>query len=197
VTPTAGLLLTGGQSSRLGVPKAELRRDGERLADRAARVLASVCTVALEVGPGTSPLAAVLEDPPGSGPLAALVAGADTLAGRGVRLPVVVLGVDLPFVDAVLLGWLATRPEPGAVVPRVGGVPQSLCARYGPADLDVAARLRVEGKAAMRALLDAVPVTYVDEDAWGAVADASCFDDVDTPDAVVRAGLEWPPRPLG
>jgi hypothetical protein len=49
----------------------------------------------------------------------------------------------------------------------------------------------------MRALLDAVPVAYVDEDAWGTVTDRSGFDDVDTPDAVARAGLEWPPGPLG
>jgi molybdopterin-guanine dinucleotide biosynthesis protein A len=197
VTATAGLLLTGGASSRLGVPKGELRRAGERLADRNARLLASVCTVALEVGPGSSPLAAVREDPPGSGPLAALVAGAEALHARGVLLPVLVLGVDLPFVDAALLGWLAARPGSGTVVPRVDGSPQPLCARYGRGDLDVAARLRGEGAASMRSLLDVVAVTYVDEGAWRTVAPASCFEDVDTPDAVARAGLEWPPAPLG
>jgi len=197
VTPTAGLLLTGGASSRLGAPKAELRRDGERLADRNAGLLAAVCTVALEVGPGTSSLPAVREDPPGLGPLAALVAGAEALRARGVQLPVLVLAVDLPFVDAALLAWLATRPGSGTVVPRVEGSPQSLCARYGTADLATAGRLRHEGAASMRSLLDAVTVTYVDERAWHAVADPSCFDDVDTPDAVARAGLEWPPAPLG
>lgn len=197
MTPTAGLLLTGGASSRLGVPKAELRRDGERLADRGARLLASVCSPALEVGPGVSALTAVREDPPGSGPLAALVAGADALAASGVHQPVLLLGVDLPFVDAALLAWLAARPGSGTVVPRVAGSPQSLCARYGPDDLAVAARLRGEGAAAMRALLDAAAVTYVDEDDWGLVAAASGFDDVDTPDAVARAGLEWPPATLG
>jgi molybdopterin-guanine dinucleotide biosynthesis protein A len=191
VTPTAGLLLTGGTSSRLGAPKAELRRDGERLADRNAGLLAAVCTVALEVGPGTSSL------PPGSGPLAALVAGAEALRARGVQVPVLVLAVDLPFVDAALLAWLAARPGSGTVVPRVEGSPQPLCARYGTADLATAGRLRHEGAASMRSLLDAVTVTYVDERAWHAVADPSCFDDVDTPDAVARAGLEWPPAPLG
>jgi molybdopterin-guanine dinucleotide biosynthesis protein A len=197
VPPTAGLLLTGGASSRLGVPKAELRRDGERLADRSAALLASVCTVALEVGPGYSTLPAVREDPPGSGPLAAVVAGTAALPARAASLPVLVLGVNLPFVDAVLLTWLAARPGTGTVVPRVAGAPQPLCARYGAADLEVAAGLRRAGAASMRSLLDAVAVTYVDERAWGAVTDASGFDDVDTPDAVARAGLEWPPAPLG
>lgn len=197
MTPTAGLLLTGGASSRLGVPKAELRRDGERLADRNAAVLASVCTMTLEVGPGSSPLPAVREEPPGSGPLAALVAGADALRSRGVERSVLVLGVDLPFVDVALLRWLAARPGSGTVVPRVDGVAQPLCARYSTADLAVAARLRREGAASMRSLLDTVAVTYVDERAWGVVADRSCFADVDTPDAVARAGLEWPPAPLG
>jgi molybdenum cofactor guanylyltransferase len=197
VTATGGLLLTGGASSRLGVAKAELRRDGERLADRTAGLLRGVCPVALEVGPGASSLPAVREDPPGSGPLAAVVAGAAALLARGVAGPVLVLAVDLPFVDVALLAWLAGQPGSGTVVPRVAGSPQSLCARYGPGDLAVAARLRHDGAASMRSLLDAVTVTYVDERAWQAVADPSCFDDVDTPDAVARAGLEWPSAPLG
>lgn len=197
VTPTAGLLLTGGASARLGTPKAELRRAGVRLADRNAALLTAVCTVTLEVGPGYSALPAVREDPPGSGPLAALVAGAAALHARGEPLPVLVLGVDLPFVDTALLTWLATRPGTGTVVPRVAGSPQPLCARYGTADLAVAAGLRRAGAASMRALLDAAAVTYLDEADWGAVTDASGFDDVDTPDAVARAGLERPPPPLG
>jgi len=38
-----GLLLTGGASRRFGSPKAELTIDGERLADRGARLLLDVC----------------------------------------------------------------------------------------------------------------------------------------------------------
>jgi molybdenum cofactor guanylyltransferase len=192
VSSTAGLLLTGGTSSRLGVAKAELRRDGERLADRGARLVASVCTVALEVGPGVSPLPAVREDPPGAGPLAALVAGADALARSGGRRPVLVLAVDLPFVEVPLLRWLVEHPAPGTVVPRADGRPQPLCARYAAADLTVAAALRAGGAAAMHDLLAAVPVTYEDEPRWDAVATAAAFTDVDTPDAVRRAGLTGP-----
>lgn len=194
---TAGLLLTGGASTRLGVDKAELRRDGERLADRGARLLATVCHPALEVGPGCSRLPAVREDPPGAGPLAAVVAGAAALRDRHVDQPVLVLAVDLPFVDVALLRWLADHPASGAVVPEVDGIAQPLCARYTTADLDVAARLRGEGRSALRDLLTAVPVTYVDETAWAAVAPPRAFADVDTPDAVARAGLAAPPGTPG
>jgi molybdenum cofactor guanylyltransferase len=190
--PVAGLLLTGGASSRLGVSKAELRRDGERLADRGARLIAAVSDPALEVGPGVTTLPAVREQPVGAGPLAAFVAGADEMARRHATGGVLLLAVDLPFVDVPLLEWLAEYPAPGAVVPTVDGVPQPLCARYSEADLPVAARLRAAGQASMRALLDAVTVTYVDESGWRAVADRGSFADVDTPAAVRRAGLAWP-----
>ncbi len=193
----AGLLLTGGASARLGAPKAELRRDGERLADRAARLLVAVCAPALEVGPGASPLPAVREDPPGGGPLAAVAAGAAALRAGGVDAPVLVLAVDLPFVDEALLRWLAETPAPGTLVPRVGGAPQSLCARYDADDLDTAAALLAGGESSMRALLAAVDVTYADEDQWGSAVPPDAFTDVDTPDAVARAGLDWPGGPPG
>ena len=192
-----GLLLTGGASTRLGVPKAEARRDGERLADRGARLLDSVCETALEVGPGVSALAAVREDPPGRGPLAAVAAGAAALRARGLTAPVLVLAVDLPFVDEPLLRWLAGREPPGTLVPRVAGVAQSLCARYAADALVTASHLVMGGTSSMRDLLAAVAVTYVDEDAWGHVATPAAFTDVDTPDAAARAQLELPPGPGG
>jgi molybdenum cofactor guanylyltransferase len=193
----AGLLLTGGASTRLGAPKAELRRAGERLADRGGRLLRAVCEPALEVGPGVSPLPPVREDPPGAGPLAAVAAGAAALRACGGRGPVLVLAVDLPFVDIALLRWLADREPAGTLVPRVAGVAQSLCARYAPADLATAARLVADGASSMRALLATIDATYADERDWGDVAAPEAFTDVDTADAVARAHLEWPARPPG
>jgi molybdopterin-guanine dinucleotide biosynthesis protein A len=190
--PVAGLLLTGGSSSRLGVSKAELRRDGERIADRCARLIGDVSDPALEVGPGVTTLPAVREHPPGAGPLAAFVAGATELTRRDATGNVLLLAVDLPFVDAPLLAWLTEHPAPGAVVPTVDGVPQPLCARYADVDRAIAVRLRETGQASMRALLDAIPVTYVDESDWGGVTAPDAFLDVDTAAAVRRAGLDWP-----
>ena len=191
-----GLLLTGGKSQRLGFEKTSLLRDGESLADRSARVLAHACHPVLEVGPGASQLAAIREDPPGSGPLAAVVAGATALRAHGHTGPVIVLAVDLPFIEVAVLTWLAEHPAAGTVVPRVGGEAQPLCARYAPEALAVAEQLVAEGERSMHSLLAAAGVTVLDEDAWDAVCDAHVFADVDTPVDLARLerfGVRRPP----
>jgi len=176
-----GLLLTGGESRRLGFAKHEVRVHGERLADRSARVLAHACDPVREVGPGVTDLVAVREDPPGSGPLAALHAGADALRIDGHDGPVILLAVDLPFVDERLLGWLAAHPASGSVVPRVAGAAQSVCARFAPSALMTASELVAAGVRSMHALLDEIEITYVDEADWGVACDARAFTDIDTP----------------
>ena len=196
-TPCAGLLLTGGASRRFGTPKAEVRIDGERLADRTARVLSAIAVPVLEVGPGSSTLDAVREAVPGSGPLAGVAAGGAALAARGAgERPALVLAVDLPFVDPALLRALADAPPADAVVPRVDGRAQSLCARYSPAALTRAAELVDAGERSMRGLLDALVdelvVRWIDEPEWSAVTTPQCFVDIDTPDDARRVGLQGP-----
>lgn len=195
-TPLVGaLLLTGGESRRLGSPKAELRVDGERLVDRAVRVLTTVCDPVVEVGPAYAgvAVASVRESPAGSGPLAAFVAGAEALAVRGAGArPFVVLAVDLPAVEAGFVAWLRDFESVSAVVPRVDGMAQPLCARYSPTAVAVARDLLSHDRRSMHALLDAIDVTWVDETNWGSVASAVTFADVDTPADARRSGLERP-----
>jgi molybdenum cofactor guanylyltransferase len=188
----AGLLLTGGASRRMGVDKSELRRDGERLADRAARVLTEVCDPVFEVGPGRSSLHAVREETPGEGPLVALVTGASALEARGVTGPLLLLAVDLPLVESPLLALLAARPGEGTVVPVAGGELQPGCARYGRDALTIAGRLVASGERSLRGLLATVPVERVAEAEWRAVAGETALDDVDTPAAAARFGLTTP-----
>lgn len=192
----AALLLTGGASHRFGAPKADVLVAGERLADRAARVLGEVAAPVLEVGPGRSPLDAVLEADPGSGPLAAVAAGGRALVARGAGdRGVLVVAVDLPFVDVGLLRLLAVAPGADgtdAVVPRVEGRAQPLCARYSPSALVRADALVRAGERAMRSLLRDLEVHWLDEGAWSGVTTARCFVDVDTPDDARRVGLEAP-----
>jgi molybdopterin-guanine dinucleotide biosynthesis protein A len=114
VAPIPGLLLTGGASSRMGVPKATLVVGGESIADRAAARLLQVCDPVVEVGPGYSSLRRVDEDQPGRGPLAALVAGADAVGTGG---PLLLLACDLPFVTEALLGRLVGWEGTDTVVP--------------------------------------------------------------------------------
>ena len=106
---TAGILLTGGRSRRLGVDKASLVLDGETLAQRAARRLGAVCDPVVEVGDGVSPLPSVREQPSGSGPLAALATAGAWLRDRGHHGPALLLAVDLPAVDERAAA-LAPRP---------------------------------------------------------------------------------------
>jgi molybdenum cofactor guanylyltransferase len=188
-----GLLLTGGASARMGVDKADLRRDGRRLADRGAAVLAEVCGPVIEVGDGSSGLDAVREPEPGSGPLAALAAGAAALRDRGHSGALLVLAVDLPFVEVPLLRLIAGHQPTGTtLVPVAGGVPQSLCARYDAAAGATATDLVAAGRRSLRALLDAVSWQELPEDEWRVVAPAHALDDVDTPADVDRFGLERP-----
>ena len=177
----AGLLLTGGASRRLGQDKGALVLAGttESLARRTARLLASVAEPAVEVGPGFSGLPARREDPPGAGPLVAVAAGAQWLRNLGWGGAVIVVATDLPRLTAGFLAWLAGHPASRSVVPVVDGVPQTLCARYAPADLDVAVDLAAAGRRAMRDFLEGID--------WVAVAgDHDVLLDIDTPADLAR-----------
>lgn len=174
----------------MGHDKADILLDGERLADRAARVLASVCDPVLEVGPGRSALDAAADDDPRAGPLAALVTGADALHERGYDGAVLLLGVDLPFVEPALLELLVRHPAVGTVVPIAGGMRQSCCTRYAADALSTGAELVANGQRALHALLSIVRVVEVAETEWRAVAPPDAFADVDTPEDLARHGID-------
>ena len=183
--PMAGVLLTGGTSRRMGVDKARLVVNGETLAARSARVLASVCDPVVEVGPGVSGLPAVQEEPPGSGPLVALLAGVGAL---GEPRTVILLACDLPNVSSELLRLLVEWPGSGTVIPVVDGRFQYACARYGPAALDEAMTSVRTGGSSLRRLGESGS-EYISEAEWGPVASALDFADVDTPEDLRRLGF--------
>ncbi len=176
----------------MGFDKAALLLDGERLADRAARVLTTACEPVLEIGPGHSHLPAVAEEPPGQGPLAALVTGAREQRARGHSGALILLAVDLPFVDAPLLQLLDNRPASEITAPVASGEPQSCCARYAPEALALATRLHAKGERSLRALFASSTVDLVAEADWRAIAPARALDDLDTPDDLARHGLARP-----
>ena len=190
----AGLLLTGGRSSRMGVDKAELvlgGPGGRSLASTLAARLRAVTGPVLEVGPGHTDLTRAHGDP-GEGPLVAIVTGWHALRDLGYAGPVIVLATDLPSVSETLLSWLAARPETGSVVPVAGGRPQPLCARWSAADLVAAGRLAAGGeRSVMRAL--GPDTCYLGEEAWQEAATPGELDDADTPEDADRLGLRPPP----
>ena len=187
----AGILLTGGASTRMGWDKARLRHVGgdETLARRTARLLAEVAGPCVEVGPGYSGLPAVEESPPGAGPLAAVARGWEVLAATG--RPVLVVATDLPALGAGTLRWLADHPASTSVVPVVAGRAQPLCARWCAGDLDRAVALVAEGHRALRDLLSAAQPTWVDPGGAGGPGDAP-FGDADTPAQAHLHGLSLP-----
>lgn len=183
----AGLLVTGGRSSRMGRDKATMRlsRGGPTFASNAGRCLRDGVAPepALEVGPGASGLPTAADfgvEDPQTGPLTAVVAGAEALRRSGFCGPVVVLATDLPLATVELVSFLAGFPRPGSVVPVVGGRMQPLAARWSEADLETARRLAALGERSVRAVFRDAG-SLLDETVWRDFVPGSVFSDVDEP----------------
>src|SRR5439155_6499278 len=101
---TAGIVLCGGQSSRMGRPKAWLPFAGETMLGRVVRLLGTVVSPLLVVaapGQDVPPLPCdveVVRDPErGRGPLQGLAAGLEALTGRAGAA--YVSSCDVPFLQ--------------------------------------------------------------------------------------------------
>lgn len=152
----AGIVLAGGQSRRLGTDKAAIMIDGERLIERAVRVLREVTQPVIviadranryELRDGTP---VICDDSPGNGPLGGIVTGLRVSGpGRHALLP-----CDMPFVSATVLRLLFDSAYAyDAAVPVIDGRMEPLCAVYdasciGPFD----AALKAGCRAVYRAL---------------------------------------------
>lgn len=122
----SGVVLAGGASRRMGSDKALLAVDGERLVDRAVRVLRACCDdVIVAAGPSRrlGGLGVPQTRDGGRGPLDGIVAGLEAAEHELVA----VLAVDLPAADADVFTRLAGAwCGQAAVVPRVDGRLQPL-----------------------------------------------------------------------
>jgi deaminated glutathione amidase len=182
----AGILLTGGASSRLGEDKTQLMVDGTTLAQRTASLLERVVETAVEVGPGVSGLPATVENPPRQGPLAAIAAGVIFLREQGFRGSALVIASDLPGLSEQLLRFLADFESPGSVVPVVEGQPQPLCARWGSRDLDNASDFLARGIRSLKHLYVEPDIRLLNESEWRHVANEANFYDIDSPEDLER-----------
>ncbi len=195
VTGLCGAVLLGGASSRMGRDKAALPIGGVSGATRIARLLDALCDEVLLVG-GAAPADAPgrkVSDPEGPRcALRGLVAA--FAAARSER--VLVVATDMPLVTSALLRGLAADGEAEAVVPRRDQLPQPLCAVYrrGPALVRARAHL-AEGKLALRALLDALQVDYLEGERLRALdPDATALLNVNTLEEHARAELLFQER---
>jgi molybdenum cofactor guanylyltransferase len=135
---TAGVVLAGGRSSRMGRPKAELEWHGSTLLRRTLGVLArSVDGPLLVVRAAGQPLPQlpaqvdIIEDPEqGLGPLQGVAAGLAALAGRAQTA--FVCSTDLPFLHPAFVHRVLSvlTDDLDVVLPVARGYPQPLAAAY-------------------------------------------------------------------
>lgn len=102
----------------------------------------------------------ISDEAPEQGPLMGLYSGL-----RAIRSShALVAAVDLPALQPALASFLLTQPVGDElVVPLVGGYPQVLLALYPRSILPIIEGCLKQGKRNPRALLDLVPVRYLEE----------------------------------
>ncbi len=193
--PILGAVLAGGRSSRFGRDKGLARLDGERLLDRAAGTLRSVCDVVVVVSSrpehevdGIARIPDLRQD---QGPLAGIEAALRHAEGVGAAA-VFVLACDLPTVDAsVVRAIVGTVGDAAAAAPRRDGPPgfEPLCALYRVSCGDVTARLLDEGERGAYALFEHVGGKVVEMDGAPALLNVNTPADLARAD---RAGREGP-----
>ncbi len=116
-----GLVLAGGEGTRMGGPKGEIVHGGVTLAQLAARALRPLCGgVVISVAFGArnpAPEFPAIEDPPppGRGPLAGIQAAFATTG----KADLLVLACDYPWITTDLLRTVAgaARPHDDVVLP--------------------------------------------------------------------------------
>jgi molybdopterin-guanine dinucleotide biosynthesis protein A len=176
-----GIVLCGGQSSRMGQPKARLPVDGEPLLTRTVRVLSeAVSPVIVAAAPGQElpslpgEVRIVRDELPGRGPLGGLAAA---LAGMEAE-SAFVAACDLPRLSAALIRSICEHLSSAspllACVPRVDGQPQPLAAVYRKDVFGVLRQHLAAGRYSMRELLGAIDVVWLDG------LDAEAFANVNT-----------------
>ena len=135
---TAGIVLAGGASKRMGTSKATLEWHGSTLVRRAAglvaRAVSGPVVVVRAAGQELPPLPGDVELATDAeqdlGPLHGMAAGLEQLGGRAAV--VFITGVDAPLLHPALIAHVlrSLRDEDGVAVPYAGGWRQHLAAAY-------------------------------------------------------------------
>ncbi|HEX3712323.1 MAG TPA: molybdenum cofactor guanylyltransferase [Trebonia sp.] len=175
MTATAGVVLAGGRSARMGTPKAALAWDGQTLLHRTVTVLAEaaggpvvVVRAAGQPLPRLPEATLVVEDPrAGRGPLQGIAAGLAALAALAeAPAAAFVAATDMPFLhQAFVRRVLALLAEDGADValPVARGHVQPLAAAYRTALAPAADRLVAGGLLRPADLFAGCTVSRLDE----------------------------------
>jgi molybdopterin-guanine dinucleotide biosynthesis protein A len=185
---TAGLILCGGRSSRMGADKAALRIGPRTLLDMTLeRMHAVAAQVAVSVAaearvPQRPGVLWVRDEAAYRGPLFGLLHGFRAVAGSAER--VVAMPVDMPFLTVPWLKRLLEGLEGHAACAfRWQGYTNALTAAYRLDVLPLLESLVAEGKQRPMALLDGVPARILEvESLWRAEDGPPPLLDTDTPE---------------
>jgi molybdopterin-guanine dinucleotide biosynthesis protein A len=198
----AAAIIAGGRGSRMGgvadgagvgMNKGLLMIEDRRIVDRQLEVLRpcfeELVIVATDAILQRETGVRVVADrrAPGAGPLAGLEAA---LGAWGPEVgSVVCVAADMPFLSLPVLEWLRDQaPGAVAVVPRIGGHPEPLLARYSRACAPIVQAQLDGGAHAMKDLLARLAVVWVEEPALRALdPELRCLLNVNTPDDLAAA----------
>jgi len=168
---SAGVVLAGGRSSRMGTPKAALEWHGSTLLRRTVGIISRVTggPVVVVRAPGQAlpalpPHTEVVDDSrEGLGPVQGLAAGLAAIAGRADVA--FVSSTDLPFLHPAFVRRVLRAAEEGADVglPVARGYPQPLAASYRATLAPVAERLVAEQRLRPAFLFEECVVCRLDE----------------------------------
>jgi molybdopterin-guanine dinucleotide biosynthesis protein A len=147
-----GIVLCGGQSSRMGRPKAWLPFGGELMLPRVVRLLGKavspIVVVAApdqDVPPLPADVAIVRDEEKGRGPLQGLAAGLQALRGKADAA--YLSSCDVPFLQpAFVRRLIELLGEHAICVPYVSGYHHPLAAVYRVGVADAVARLLAEDR---------------------------------------------------
>lgn len=211
-SPLAAVVLCGGESTRMGFPKAELPFGSETMLQRVVRIVSTVARPVVAVcgadqpAPPLHPEILVARDRRGSrGPLEGLHAGLTALEGSCQAA--FVCSCDLPLLQPAVIASMAqglTAPgceDYDAFVPWENQRWHPLTAVYRLRVLPEIARLLAGNELRMTALLERLKTKRIDVSALRPLdGELDSFRNINRPEdylaALARAGLPRPEGPL-
>jgi len=190
----AGIVLCGGQSSRMGQAKAWLPFAGETLLGRVVRLLHSAASPVVVVAapsqdlpPLPGDVRVVRDAESGRGPLQGVAAGLEALLGQADAA--YVSSCDVPFLQPAFVTRIAALVGAHQIAaPDVGGFRHPLAAVYRLDVLDAVRRLLADNQLRFGLLFDCVPTRFVRaEELLGADPDLRSLRNLNTPEDYAAA----------
>lgn len=176
-----GAILVGGQSRRMGRPKALLQIRGIPLVEQIAHVLSPFCFQVVAVGPQqlAASIAAVPDLYPGAGPLGGLLSALEARAEGCDRMVVVacdLINIQAPVINALLAADLDHIDAVMAHTDRL----QPLCGLWNPRCLPVLQNAFDAGERSMNGVIKSLAIVSVP-------IEADLLANVNTPDDLYQA----------